>query len=65
MFYEDEISKILIKLEGYKTSFILHFTNVDLDKATKKDKSYYIVPSLQVLDYIEYIDLLESMKTAI
>jgi hypothetical protein len=67
VFYKDEISKILIKLEGYKTSFILHFTDIsiDLDKLTNKDESYYMVPSLQVLDYIKRIDLLESVKTAV
>jgi NB-ARC domain len=67
VFYEDEIFKILMKLEGYKTSFIFYFTDIfiDLDKVTKRDESYYMVPSLQVSEYIERIDLLESVKTAV
>ncbi|CAM6086197.1 unnamed protein product [Calypogeia fissa] len=67
MWYEDEISKILIKLEGYKTSFILHFTDIsiDLDRVTTKDEAYYMVPCLQVSDYVERIDLLESVKSAV
>ncbi|CAM6129976.1 unnamed protein product [Calypogeia fissa] len=67
MFYEDEMSKILIKLESYKTSFMLHFTDIsiDLDEVTKKAESYYMVPCLQVSEYVERIDLLESVKSAV
>ncbi|CAM6101498.1 unnamed protein product [Calypogeia fissa] len=67
MFYEDEISKILIKLESYKTSFILHFTDIsiDLDEVTTKDEAYFMVPCWQVSDYVERIDLLESIKSAV
>jgi tetratricopeptide (TPR) repeat protein len=67
VFYEEEISKILGKLERYKTSFILHFIDVSaaLDKVTRMDESYYMVPSLQVSEYVERIELLSSIETAV
>jgi tetratricopeptide (TPR) repeat protein len=67
VFYEAEISKILVKLENYKSSFIFHFTDIStaLDRVTRIDESYYVVPSLQVSEYVERIELLSSIKTAV